>query len=223
MRASAKRRCLAIAGCIPLMILPGRLAAEEKASLTGDEALARLMEGNKRFVNRKAQHPHQSLARLAEVEPGQHPFAVVLACSDSRVSPEVVFDQGLGDLFVIRVAGNVIDDAVVGSIEYAVEHLKAPLVVVLGHQSCGAVQAAMSADQETNHIHSFVDAIRPLVGEAKSQPGDAVENCVRLNVAHVVKQLQASQPVLGELWQKSKLQIVGGYYSLHTGAVTLLP
>ena len=112
---------------------------------------------------------------------------------------------------------------VAGSIEYAVEHLKAQLVVVLGHQSCGAVQAAMSGSREGNHIPSFVDAIRPFVQEAKSQPGDALENCVRLNVAHVVKQLQASQPVLAELCQKSKLQVVGAYYSLHTGVVTLLP
>jgi carbonic anhydrase len=117
----------------------------------------------------------------------------------------------------------VTDDIVIGSIEYAVEHLKAPLVVVLGHQGCGAVQAAVSANHETNHIHSFVLAIEPLVEEAKRQPGDALDNCVRLNVAHVVKQLQASQPVLAALSHKSKLRIVGAYYSLHTGAVTLLP
>jgi len=158
-------------------------------------------------------HPDQSLARLREIEPAQQPLAVVLSCSDSRASPEVVFDQGLGDLFVIRVAGNVTDDTVVGSVEYAVEHLKTPLVVVLGHQGCGAVQAAVSANQEANHTPSFVDAIKPLVEETKSQPGDTVENCVRLNVAHVVQQLQASQPVLAEVSQKSKLQIVGAYYT----------
>jgi carbonic anhydrase len=214
--------CLARAQ-VGLVFLPGCLVAQENASLSGAGALTRLMEGNKRFADRKAQHPDQSVARLREIEPAQHPFAVVLSCSDSRVSPEVVFDQGLGDLFVIRVAGNVTDDAVVGSVEYAVEHLKTPLVVVLGHQGCGAVQAAVSASQEANHTHSFVDAIKPLVEEAKSQPGDAVDNCVRLNVTHVVKQLQASQPVLAELTQKSKLRIVGAYYSLHTGAVTLLP
>lgn len=220
---SAKRGCVAIVGAGLLMILPGCLVAQEMQVPTGAEALARLMEGNKRFVTRKAQHPDQTLAHLREVESGQHPFAVVLSCSDSRVSPEIVFDQGLGDLFVIRVAGNVTDDTVIGSIEYAVEHLKAPLVVVLGHQGCGAVQAAVSANQEANHIHSFVQAIQPLVEEARRQPGDAVENCVRLNVAHVVKQLQASQPILAELSHKSKLRIVGAYYSLHTGAVTLLP
>jgi len=141
---SAKRGCVAIVGAGLLMILPGCLVAQEMQVPTGAEALARLMEGNKRFVTRKAQHPDQTLAHLREVESGQHPFAVVLSCSDSRVSPEIVFDQGLGDLFVIRVAGNVTDDTVIGSIEYAVEHLKAPLVVVLGHQGCGAVQAAVS-------------------------------------------------------------------------------
>jgi len=213
-----------IIGSIALIALSSyHCAAQEQSGLTGDQALARLMEGNKRFVSRKALHPDQSLVHLREVESGQHPFAVVLSCSDSRVSPEIIFDQGLGDLFVIRVAGNVTDDTVVGSIEYAVEHLKAPLVVVLGHQSCGAVQAAVSANQEANHIHSFVAAIKPLVEEAKRQPGDAVDNCVRLNVTHVVRQLQASQPVLAELSQKSKLRIAGAYYSLHTGAVTVLP
>jgi carbonic anhydrase len=222
-KSASKRRYMATIGFIVLMALPGCLAAQDKSGLTAAEALARLIEGNKRFVARKAQHPDQSLARLHEVEVGQHPFAVVLSCSDSRVSPEVVFDQGLGDLFVIRVAGNVTDDTVIGSSEYAVEHLKTPLVVVLGHQSCGAVEAAVNGNREANHIHSFVDAIRPLVEEAKSRPGDPVDNCVRLNVAHVVQQLQTSQPVLAELIQKSKLRVVGAYYSLHTGAVTLLP
>ena len=168
---SAKRGCWAIAGSILLMILPNCLVAQEKASLTADESLARLMEGNKRFVKRKAQHPDQSLAHLREIEPGQHPFAIVLGCSDSRVSPEVVFDQGLGDLFVIRVAGNVTDDAVVGSVEYAVEHLKTPLVVVLGHQGCGAVQAAVSASQEANHTHSFVAPLSPWWKKLRASPG----------------------------------------------------
>ena len=212
-----------VMGIILLTIVPGYLIAQEKASPTAAQALARLMEGNKRFVERKAQHPDQTLAHVREVESAQHPFAVILSCSDSRVSPEVIFDQGLGDLFVIRVAGNVTDDTVVGSIEYAVEHLHAPLVVVLGHQSCGAVTAAVQGGEQGNHIHSFVDAIRALVEQAKRQPGDVVDSCVRLNVAHVVKQLQASQPILDELVQSSKLRIVGAYYSLHTGAVTVLP
>ncbi|HXJ91744.1 MAG TPA: carbonic anhydrase [Terriglobia bacterium] len=197
--------------------------AQHTVGLSPEEALAKLLEGNQRFVARKAQHPDQSVTRLHEVESGQHPFAVILSCSDSRVPPDVVFDEGLGDLFVIRVAGNVTDNAVIGSIEYAVEHLGTPLVVVLGHQSCGAVQAAVKGGEEGNHIHSFVDAIKPLAEEAKKRPGDPVDTCVRLNVAHVVEQLRTSEPVLAPLCKQSKLRVVGAYYSLHTGTVSLLP
>jgi carbonic anhydrase len=196
--------------------------AEDKPT-SPNEALQQLLEGNKRFVAHSSTHSHDDEARLREIEAEQRPIAVVLSCSDSRVPPELIFDQGLGDLFVIRVAGNVTDDAVIGSIEYAVEHLGVTLVVVLGHQGCGAVQAAVNGSERGNHIHSFVDAIAPVVPAAKITGGDPVDACVRLNVSRVVGEIKQSEPVLAESVRTSKVRIVGAYYSLHTGAVSIVP
>src|SRR6476661_5513416 len=125
-----------------LCVEAGALSGET-AALSADDALAKLMAGNQRYTRHKEQHPDESLARRKELIGGQHPFAIVLGCADSRVSPELLFDQGLGDLFVIRVAGNIADDAILGSIEYAIEHLGAKLILVLGHEKCGAVSAAV--------------------------------------------------------------------------------
>src|SRR5207237_5372942 len=130
--------CLFVA--LAMTVAPA-VGKETGAPLTPDQALSRLVAGNQRFVAHKPTHPHEDLARRHDLAGSQHPFAVVLSCSDSRLPPELVFDQGLGDLFVIRVAGNITDAAVIGSIEYAVEHLHAPLIVVLGHEKCGAVTA----------------------------------------------------------------------------------
>ncbi|HEY4484757.1 MAG TPA: carbonic anhydrase, partial [Nitrospiria bacterium] len=130
---------LAVAGGI----YPRRVIASEGHGLNPDKALTMLMEGNARYVEGKMLHPNQAADRMGELAKGQHPFAVILGCADSRVPPEIVFDQGLGDLFVLRVAGNIADDAVIGSIEYAVEHLGTTLVFVLGHERCGAVSAAV--------------------------------------------------------------------------------
>src|SRR4051795_13565486 len=128
-------------------------------SLPADRALARLLEGNGRYARHKEQHPDETLARRKELETGQHPFAVILSCADSRVPPELVFDQGLGDLFVIRVAGNIADDDVLGSIEYAVEHLHTKLILVLGHEKCGAVSAAVEGNHDPGHLESLLSAI----------------------------------------------------------------
>ena len=127
-----------------VFLLAGLWDTQAADAVTGDQALQRLVEGNQRSVAGAWTHPHQSLERRAGLTKGQAPFAVILACADSRVSPEVLFDQGLGDLFVIRVAGNVIDNLGLGSLEYAAEHLHTPLIVVLGHTQCGAVQAAVA-------------------------------------------------------------------------------
>src|SRR5262249_39949150 len=135
-------KTLLILGCCFVMISQGT-RAQEKSGFTADEALAKLMDGNKRYASSHSLHPHQSAGRRHELEATQHPFACILSCSDSRVPPEVVFDEGLGDLFVVRVAGNIVDSAVTGSIEYAVEHLGTPLVLVMGHEKCGAVQATL--------------------------------------------------------------------------------
>src|SRR5262252_9569528 len=149
-----------------LLALPGALfawAQEASPALSADEALKKLIAGNERYVRAKVNHPDESLARRKELTTGQHPFAVILGCADSRVSPELLFDEGLGDLFVIRVAGNIVDDAVLGSIEYAVEHLDTKLIVVLGHEKCGAVSAAVEGGDVPGHLKALVAAIQASV------------------------------------------------------------
>src|SRR6266576_3479183 len=165
----------------------------------------------------------QAAKRRAELTKTQHPFAVILSCSDSRVPPEIVFDQGLGDLFVVRVAGNVIDDHGLGSIEYAVDHLGARLIVVLGHQSCGAVKAAKETiaakSKAPGHIQSLVTAIRPAV-EATAK--DDLDTTIKANVKNVVQALRSSTPILKAKVDSGDIRVIGGYYSLDTGAVTFL-
>lgn len=178
-----------------------------------------LKEGNRRFVEGRMLHDHQDMQRLVEIAKGQHPIAIIVGCSDSRVTPEIIFDQGLGDLFVVRVAGNVVDDHALGSIEYAAEHLHTSLIVVLGHDRCGAVQAAISGDDAPGHIQSIVESIRPAVDAAKSEPGDLLDNAIDQNVRRVVKQLQTSQPILQPQIQAGQLQVVGARYLLDSGAV----
>lgn len=190
--------------------------------MTADAAQARLMDGNKRFVAGQSLHPNQTRQDRESVAKSQAPFAVILSCSDSRVPPELVFDAGLGSLFVIRVAGNVVDDVTLGSIEYAVEHLGVPLVMVLGHERCGAVTAATQSGEPDAHIKSLVNAIKPAVETVKGQPGDPVDNAVAANVRLVVRQLSASRDILGKHLDEHKLTIIGARYDLDTGVVELL-
>ena len=189
--------------------------------ISPQQALQLLVEGNQRYVAHKASHPHTDQKRLSEVATGQTPFAIILGCADSRVPPEVVFDQGLGDLFVIRVAGNILDDAVLGSIEYAAVNLKVGLVMVLGHERCGAVSAAVGGKKMPNHISSLVKAIQPAVDRVKGKTGDLLDNAVRANVQMVVEQMGASEP-LGDLVKSQKLKIVGGRYDLDMGTVEII-
>jgi carbonic anhydrase len=195
--------------------------AEKSAKVAPVDALTRLKAGNQRFIAGKLQHPHQDSKRRAELATGQRPFAIVLGCADSRTSPEVLFDQGLGDLFVIRVAGNVLDDHVLASIEYAVDHLGAQLIVVLGHQRCGAVQAAKetldSKAEAPAHINSLVTAIQPAVEATR---GADVEATVKANVENVVQSLRSSEPVLKKEVEAGAITVVGAYYNLDIGAVT---
>jgi carbonic anhydrase len=198
-------------------------AHPEQPTVAPAEAVSKLKEGNGRYTTGNLQHPGQTTERRAELAKDQHPFAVILSCSDSRVPPEIVFDQGLGDLFVVRVAGNVIDDHGLGSIEYAVDHLGARLIVVLGHQSCGAVKAAKETiaakGKAPGHIQSLVTAIKPVV-EATAK--DDLETTVKANVKHVVQALRSSTPILKAKVDSGEVQVIGGYYSLDTGAVSLL-
>jgi carbonic anhydrase len=185
-------------------------------------ALRRLMDGNARYVAGRAAHPDQSTERRVAISNEQHPFAIVLACADSRVPPELLFDQGLGDLFVVRNAGNLLDDHVLGSIEYAVEHLHVCLVMVLGHEKCGAVSAALAGGHPHGHIRSIVKSLAPVLAKSKRMAGDPVENAVRCNAQYSADKLVHSHPVLQEAHHAHKLDVVAARYDLATGRVELL-
>ncbi|MFQ5672850.1 MAG: carbonic anhydrase [Nitrospinales bacterium] len=184
--------------------------------------LKKLILGNERYTTGKCIHPHQTLERRREIAKIQNPFATVIACADSRVSPEIIFDQGLGDLFVLKVAGNVLNDMILGSLEYSVQFLSVELIVVLGHKRCGAVNAALSGNSPEGHIGSLVEALAPAIEKAKDRPGDVADNVARENVRGVVKQLKESMPILNERVNQEKLQIVGAFYDLDTGTLEIL-
>ena len=189
------------------------------------QALQRLREGNERYVAAKLTLTNATATRRLEVAHEQRPFAAILVCADSRVPAEIVFDQGLGDLFVVRVAGPVADEAVLGSLEFAVTALAVPLILVLGHERCGAVQATVKAleqgDDPPGHIASLVDAIRPAVKQARGRPGDLVDNALRAHIAGLVERLRAARPILGERVRQGQLKIVGARYNLETGQVEI--
>ncbi len=191
-------------------------------------ALERLLSGNARYVAGNEERPGTGLIRRAEIARDQRPFAVVLGCSDSRVPAEIVFDQGLGDLFVVRVAGNFAgDNKALGSIEYAVLYLGVRLVLVLGHESCGAVTAALdvatAGTDLPGHLYAVVDDILPAVRESQGQPGAALDNAVRANIRRATRHLQVAAPVLAPRVTAGTVHVVGAYYQLASGQVTLLP
>jgi len=190
-------------------------------ALSPDAALQTLLEGNQRFVQHHPQYPDQSQARLQEVAQAQYPFATILSCADSRVPAEIIFDQGIGDIFDVRIAGNIATPAAIGSIEYAVVLLGTPLLMVLGHERCGAVTAAVQNKSLPGEMPTFVQAIQPVVERVKDQPGDAVDNAVIANVQYQIEKLKRS-PLLAEHLQSGKLNIVGSRYDLDTGKVTLI-
>jgi carbonic anhydrase len=194
---------------------------DELPSLTPDAAWQELLTGNQRFVGQKAQHPHQSGTRLQDLAQAQHPFVTVLSCADSRVTAEIIFDQGLGDIFDVRIAGNLATQGAVASIEYAVVELKTPLLVVLGHERCGAVTAAVKKADLPGEMSLFVKEIAPAVAKTKNVAGDAVENAVVANVKEQMEKLKRS-PLLAERLTSGKLKIVGGRYDLDTGKVTAI-
>ena len=196
---------------------------------TAEHALERLKSGNVRYRTDKAARPNADQLRRDATLPHQHPFATIITCADSRVSPELIFDQGIGDLFVIRVAGNIADDdSILGSIEYASQHLGVRLVVVMGHKSCGAVGAAVAhVDHDGpathDHIDSLIDSIRPAVVAAREQGGtdDLLDRSIRTNASMVAEGLGKSEPVLGKLTALG-VQFVPAYYDLGTGQVEWL-
>ncbi len=207
---------------LPIPFLAFSQPLDVKTAPNPDTALKNLKEGNLRYVTGKNTHPNFSLQRRVEVAQGQTPFAIIVGCADSRVPPELVFDQGLGDLFVVRVAGEVLDAPLIGSIEYAAEHLHAPLVVVLGHERCGAVKAALEGGEMPGHIGALTKSIAPAVEKAKKMPGDALDNAVRAQVQMVVEQLSEMKPILSEMVESGKLRVVGARYDLDTGTIEFL-
>lgn len=194
--------------------------------VTPDEALQRLLEGNKRYVNAKMYHPNETIEARAKLAHGQAPFAAILGCADSRVPPEIVFDHGLGDLFVVRVAGNIVEDAGSGSFEYAVDHLGTPLIVVLAHERCGAVKATVetmeAGGEAPGHIAELVRKLKPAVEKSRSIPGDKIENAVRENAKRMAAELAGLEPILKEKVDQGKLKVVAMRYDLDTGAIEVL-
>ena len=206
------------------VVAAGLLALSAKESLpSADAVLAELKAGNAHHVAKRYQRPHQTEARQRVLASGQSPHCAILACADSRVPPEILFDQGLGDLFDVRVAGNVAGDDETASHEYAAEHLHVPLVVVMGHTQCGAVSAALEGGTLPGKLPNLMAAIRPAVNQSAHEPGNRLDNAVRANVVHVVEQLRTAKPVLSDLVATGKLRIVGAVYSVETGKVDWLP
>ncbi|MGO9644547.1 MAG: carbonic anhydrase [Candidatus Bathyarchaeia archaeon] len=208
------------------LILSQILPPTTPVPTTPDEALNNLMAGNARYMQGAPIHPNQSAERQAEVAQGQQPWAAILGCIDSRVPPELVFDQGLGDLYVARTAGQVIDNYVIGSLEYAFK-TGAKLIMVLGHQSCGAVQSTIQVLQTNGsapgQIAAIVEAIKPAVIAAQSQPGDLLENATTANVMLEVEYLKSSSQIISNALDDGSIKLVGAEYDLHTGAVNLIP
>jgi carbonic anhydrase len=190
----------------------------------GNDALGRLLAGNARFVAAREEYLDEGVARRIAVSKGQRPFATVLGCVDSRVPIELVFDQGLGDLVVVRTAGGALDRSVIGSLEFGIAELHTPLLLVLGHQRCGAIDATIKAlDNPTTHpgnLGYLVDQLTPAVRQADATPGDRLTNAVRANITHVLAQLRRS-PLIAPLERSGELKLTGAYYELDTGKVTL--
>lgn len=228
-----RRRCVAALAGVPTAsvasrwLAPAVEATDHAATPTvpADQGLQRLIDGNKRFAAGNL----TSLGNLAQdreqVASGQSPFAVIVCCSDSRVPPELVFDQTVGQLFVVRTAGQVIDEAARGSIVYGVDYLKAPLLLVLGHSGCGAVEAAIAALQGAiipGYAYRFAEGIGPAVQSVRNEPGDQLDNAIRANIAMGVEQLRTAEPDLAAAVRGGQLTVAGGYYDLASGAVSFL-
>ena len=193
--------------------------------MTPDAALARLMEGNERYQKGVAKR-HDFIAQREALVTGQNPYAAILGCSDSRIAPEYAFDSGRGDLFVVRIAGNFANPEAIASFEYGVEVLKTPLVLVLGHENCGAVKSTITSIQDKTtlpgHLPSLVAALTPAVKAVAGQTGDQLENAIKENVRLTVETLRSATPLLSAAVNDKRLKIVGGIYRLKDGAVELI-
>lgn len=216
--------------CLSFLALPiTSIYSQEKNT----DPVIMLKEGNKRFYMNHMQHNRQDLETVKKLEAGQHPFAVIIGCSDSRVTPEIVFDQGLGDIFSIRTAGNVMSDYEEGSIEYAIEHLNTKLIVVLGHQGCGAVKAFLESVENNGNddLLETADHIQSIINKMKSEDEEQdllntesldYNHAVRANIINGVKQLRSSDPILSKKYKEKEINIVGAIYHIDNGVVEFI-
>ena len=193
----------------------------KKSSVSPETALETLKAGNSRFVTGRVEHPHSDHGRVQTLSrEGQAPIAAVLGCSDSRVPVELIFDQGFGDVFVIRAAGQVAGTDQLGSVEYAVEHLGVPLVVVLGHTDCGAVKAAVGGEKAPGALGQLLARLDPVVAEVKDVPEDRrVAAAIEKNVDHIIKELRAGGPALAAAEKAGQVLLIGAVYHLDSGKV----
>jgi carbonic anhydrase len=194
------------------------------AGTAGDNALQKLMDGNKRYVSGSLAKKNIGETRRNELSKGQKPFAIVITCSDSRVPPEILFDQGIGDIFVIRVAGNIVDPIVLRSIEYGAEHLNAPLLFILGHTKCGAVTATLEILETKGKLCPLAKKIMPAAEKAKKKGGtkdEILETAIKENVKNVYKDVMKSK-IISHLVQEDKLKIVAGEYNITTGKIAMI-
>lgn len=203
------------------------LSACKDETVASKSPLEKLMDGNKRFMAGHPIHPDETLARIRELKKGQNPFAIVMSCSDSRVPPELIFDQGLGDIFSVRTAGNVMGDYELGSIEYAVEHLGCKLIVVMGHENCGAIQAFIEnpdTHKHLSHIENIIEYIAKEDEEKDLPDADKhqVDKAVRANILHGVHYITNSEPILKPLIEQKKVTVIGAYYDLDKGEVVIM-
>lgn len=227
-RRSILRGASIAAGLVLARGLRAQAASPEPAGVTGEEALQRLLAGNQRFMKGETTGPRRTPEDFRALAAGQRPLAVVLGCADSRVPPELLFDQGVGDLFIVRVAGNVVGGGgvfVKGSIEYGVAELGVPLIMVLGHSECGAIKAAIKhmddRDPLPGALGELVNRLRPAVAKSRGMPGDRLANAIQVNVTTGVQTLQGLPPIIAPAVKRGRVKIVGAVYDLRTGGVTL--
>lgn len=224
---SLNRSCIALGLTSSNLHERGIQINEPSVIKTPDEAVKLLKEGNERFQKDQSMEVDLSSEKREKLVNGQSPFAVIVTCSDSRVPPELIFNQGLGDLFVVRVAGNVIDKIELGSVEYAVKHLKTPLIVVMGHENCGAVEAAVEANGKKQHgnIGAIIDKIEPSVKKVKSKDlhGEELVEAVTIeNINNSSAEIKDGSKVIREELEKGKIKIVEARYMLKSGQVQWL-
>lgn len=203
---------------IGLALAAGARLLEVQPRFAPEVGLAKLQNGNARFVKGGFKRPNQTVDRRLETAKGQNPFAAILTCADSRLAPELIFDQGIGDLFVLRVAGNTADPKMVGSLEYAIEHLGANIVVVMGHSKCGAVDAALSGAQLPGSLPDVIAPIQPAVAETAAMKGDRLLNATMQNVRNTVKLIKNTSPMIAGKQAAKKVMIFGAYFDIEVGS-----